>query len=67
MNIRDLPLNTIKRLASEADDAFDDWYKVSGGLTFSTKTPVEAKDIWRLAFSKGCSAVLRRVDKLKED
>lgn len=66
MNIRDIKPHTLKRLAVECDKEFEDWFKLSEGLKFATQTPMEPKDIWRTAFSKGASAILRRVDELSD-
>jgi hypothetical protein len=66
MNIRDIKPSTLKRLATECDKEFEDWFKLCEGLKFGTQELQEPKDIWRTAFSKGASAVLRRVDELKD-
>jgi len=66
MNIRDMKPHTIKRLAVECDQEFEDWFRVNKGMKFGTKEPLEFQDVWRYAYSKGASAILRRTDSLKE-
>jgi len=67
MTLRDLKPNILKRLAMEGEDEFDKWFRNTGGMKFGKPESVDPKDIWRLAYSKGASAILRRVDALKED
>lgn len=66
MNLRDLKPDVLKRLALEGEDEYDKWFKNTSGLEFGTQKPVNPKDIWRLAYSKGASAILRRVDEIKD-
>jgi hypothetical protein len=66
MNIRDLKPNIIKRLAVECEKEFGEWFRTNRGMKFGTQEPLEPIDIWRYAYSKGASAILKRVDKLKE-
>lgn len=67
MNLRDIKSHTLRRLAVECDEEFATWFKQTEALHFTTKDPLSPQDIWRYAFSRGSSAILRRVDTLKED
>jgi hypothetical protein len=67
MNIRDVKSHTLRRMAIECEEEFDEWFGRTGARHFSTKEPLTPQDIWRYAYSKGSSAVLRRVDSLKEN
>ena len=66
MNIRDLKPHMIKRLATESDEEFNKWFETNRGKQFGTNEPLEPLDIWRYAYSKGASAILRRVDGLRD-
>jgi hypothetical protein len=67
MNIRDLPHKLMRRLALDGEEAFDEWWKTTnGGKRFGTGEPLLSSDIFRHAFSKGVSAVLRRINEIKE-
>jgi hypothetical protein len=65
MKIRDLTHKQMRELAAEGDDAYDEWLKLTEGLTFALREPVPQKQLWRLAWSKAITALLKRVDKLK--
>jgi hypothetical protein len=67
MNMRDVKPSTLKRLAAECEKEFEEWFNLTDAKQFNTKEPIHPRDIWRTAYSKGASAVLRRVeDKLKD-
>jgi hypothetical protein len=63
MNIRDLDPKIMKELALESDHEFNEWLKLTRSVTSASviREPITQKDVWRTAFSKGVSAVLRRV------
>jgi hypothetical protein len=63
---RDLSNNVQRRLALECEDEYKQWLELTEGLIFKTREPITQKELWRLAFSKGVSALLKRVDKLKD-
>jgi hypothetical protein len=67
MTVRDLKPQQLRRLANESDQEFEAWFKRTRGLEFGTNKPLETIDIWRAAFSKGASTILKRVDAIKED
>lgn len=73
MNIRDIKPSTLKRLAAECDEEFKGWLQSTDGKVFRSdvngmkeRVPAEYIDVWRTAFSLGASAILRRVNELKE-
>lgn len=67
MNIRDMKPSQIKRLAAECEEEFSEREITSNGWRqFGTQEPMTPLDIWRLAFSRGASAILRRTDSLKD-
>jgi len=68
MNLRDLKPQQLKRIALEGENEFDQWFHQTGGTKFGRPNElVTPKDIWRTAYSKGASAVLRRISKLEKD
>jgi hypothetical protein len=66
MNIRDLKPSVLRHLATEGDEEYEKWNRDTQGLSFGSREPIAQKELWRLAFSKGVSAILRRVDNIKE-
>lgn len=73
MNLRDLKPHTLKRIAIECDEEFNEWFKRTEGQEFikvdgmNIRQPITQQALWRLAFSSGSRAILRRVDNLKEN
>lgn len=73
MNLRDVKPHTLKRIAVECDHEFDKWFKTSEGMEFvkvdgmNMRQPITPQSLWRIAFSFGTRAILRRVDQLKEN
>lgn len=67
MNIRDLKPHQLKRLATECDEEYNKQETATNNWKhFGTNEPMTPKDIWRLAYSRATSAVLRRVDNLRD-
>lgn len=67
MTIRELKTKQLRQLQHESDAAYDEWKATTKGLHFGTNRPLEDHEIFRWAFSKGVSAVLKRVKKLERD
>jgi hypothetical protein len=66
MNIRDLPYRLIKKLAADGEQAFKNWWNLTQGRDFRSNEPIEPKEIFKVAFSNGASAVLKRIDEIKK-
>lgn len=61
MNLRDLKPKTLKALAQQGEDECKDWLDRTQGRQFGTIEPIKPDDIYRLAFSKGATAILSRI------
>jgi len=66
MNMRHLKPSQIKALVQESEDAYNEWLRSTNGVQFGTNKPLDPIDIFRWAFSKGASSILRRVDAIKD-
>jgi hypothetical protein len=64
MLIRDLPHGLMKKLAGDADREFDEWWKMTGGKEFGSNKSLDSEKVFQYAFSKGVSAILRRIDEV---
>ena len=66
MNIRDLDPKVLKKLAKDCEQRYTDWWTATQGKIFGSKEPIPPKKIFEFAFSKGVSAMLQRMDEVKE-
>jgi hypothetical protein len=66
MNLRDLPHKLVKKLAADGEEALAEWWKLTDGVEFGTNKALNPDKIFLHAFSRGVSAVLRRIDEIKK-